>query len=52
MACLSLVPGHEKEYAKAFAETHGGPNFSQTEPPTDADIENFINNEAFAWLDT
>jgi hypothetical protein len=41
-------PSREKEYAKAFAEIYGGPNFRKTEAPTDTCIESFIHNEIFS----
>ena len=40
--------GCEKEQAKSFVGIYGGLNFRQTESPTDACIENFINDEAFS----
>ena len=41
-------PGCEKEHAKSFVGIYGGLDFRQTQPPTDACIENFINDEAFS----
>ena len=42
------LPSCEKVQTKSFVGIYDGPDFRQTEPPSDACIENFINDEAFS----